>query len=106
MQKSDSIGDKQNEFILEPIHMKEKIISLVQTMEKSDFNQNSNEESNKNESKFIPILEFLKKKKSHLKSSSAPHSKRGIAIRKYQESIELENRVKTFLEPMVINTIK
>lgn len=101
--KPDGLGDRQIEPTLEPLPKKENKLSLVKSSEEStsiEYNKSDHKEKG---SQFTPILEFLKKKKSGLKNAG-PLSKRGVGVRKYNDSLNLENRMNLILNPMIINT--
>jgi hypothetical protein len=103
--KPDGLGERQTEPTLEPLPKKEKKLSLVKSSEVSTSIDHNKSDSKEKGSQFTPILEFIKKKKSNQKNTG-PLSKRGVGVRKYNESLNLENRMNLILNPMIINTTK
>jgi hypothetical protein len=101
--KSDAIGEKINDPVLEPSAQKEEHLPNVKSSKNpSALNSDPNEQKNKS-SQFIPILDFLKKKRGPNKFSATTKSKKAIAFRKYHDSVNLINNLSALITPKLIN---
>jgi hypothetical protein len=101
--KPDGLGEKLKEPVPEPVPKRDNKLSLVKASDQSGSIQNNQDGQKEKGSQFTPILEFLKKKKASQKTNSGALSKRGIAFRRYQESVNLDSKIKSLLEPMILD---
>lgn len=101
--KSDALGEKINEHAPEPTSLKEGLLSLIKANSNSIPVETEQKNPKQNSSQFIPILDFIKKKKAQAKFASHSKSKRAIAFQKYQECINLKSHLNAILIPKIIN---
>lgn len=101
--KSDAIGEKINEPIIEPTSLKDGLMSLIKSAVSSIPVDTGPNNQKRESSQFIPLLDFIKKKKALSKFAPHSKSKRAVAFKKYQDCINLKNHLQSLISPKIIN---